>query len=271
MPINFPSSPISGNTYSFNGNLFIYNGYGWVLTVGTGSNGVQGSQGPQGPQGLQGITGSGTQGATGSQGSQGPQGPQGPQGITGSGTQGATGPQGPQGFQGPIGPNDALSSASNGATVSADVNTFSKALLVPANSYTTDDVPEFSMRVRRTTGATGNGNYTARVYWNVTPNISGTPALLGIAPTVLNTANSVYMSRNIAIVSATNSTTVTELGGAYASDFGTNANGSLARSPSNVVIDWTQNGYIVVAIQNGGGGGLGLLDTNYCDLIKIRK
>jgi hypothetical protein len=246
MPINFPSSPISGNTYSFNGNLFIYNGYGWALTVGTGSNGVQGSQGPQGPQGSQGTTG-----------------PQGPQGF-----QGATGPQG---FQGPIGPNDALSSASNGATVSADVNTFSKALLVPANSYTTNDVPEFSMRVRRITGATGNGNYIARVYWNVTPDISGTPLLLGIAPTVLSTNNSVYMSRNIAIVSATNSTTVTELGGAYASDFGTNANGSLARSPSNVAIDWTQNGYIVVAIQNGGGGGAGLLDTNYCDLIKIRK
>jgi hypothetical protein len=195
-------------------------------------------------------------GAQGATGPQGPQGEQGPQGVTGS-----------QGPQGAIGPNDTLSSASSGSVVTGTTNnTFSKALFVPANSYTIDDVPEVSARVRRVTGATGNGSYTARVYWNVTPDIAGTPLLLSIAPTVLNTANSVYFSRNVAIVSATNSTTVTELAGAYASDFGTNANGSLARAPSNVAIDWTQNGYIVVAIQFNSS-----LGSGYCELIKIRK
>jgi len=183
-------------------------------------------------------------------------GPQGPQGVTG-----------PQGFQGPIGPNDTLSSASNGVTVTGTtINTFSKALFVPANSYTIDDVPEVSARARRVTGATGNGSYTTRMYWNVTPDISGTPILLGSAPLVINANNSVYFSRNVAIVSATNSTTVTELLGNYASDFGTNANGSLPRSPSNVIVDWTQNGYIVIAIQFSSS-----LGSGYCDLIKIRK
>ena len=178
-----------------------------------------------------------------------------------------TAEKGPQGATGPTGFNSALSSASIGAVVTGTVNnTFSKALFVPANSYTIDDVPEVSARVRRVTGATGNGAYTARVYWNVTADIAGTPFLLAIAPTVLNTANSVYFSRNVAIVSATNSTTVTELAGAYASDFGTNANGSLARAPSNVAIDWTQNGYIVVAIQFNSS-----LGSGYCELIKIRK
>lgn len=167
-------------------------------------------------------------------------------------------------------PNPIYSSASSGSTVSAVVNTFSKALLVPANSYTTDDIPEVIFRVRRTTATTGNGNYIARVYWNVTPDIAGTPFLLGTAPTVLAANNSVLLSRNLAIANATNSTTVTDLAGAYASDFGTNANGSLVRAPSDVAIDWTQNGYIVVAIQNGGGGGVGLLDSNFCDLIRIR-
>jgi hypothetical protein len=159
-----------------------------------------------------------------------------------------------------------FSSAQSGSIVAGTVNnTFAKALFIPANSYKADDVPEISARVRRVTGAAGSGSYVTRMYWNVTPNIDGTPALLAVAPTVIAGNNSVYFSRNVAIVSATNNTTVTELGGAYASDFGTNANGSLARSPSDVAIDWTQDGYIVVAIQLNSSNGSG-----YCDLIRIR-
>ena len=76
------------------------------------------------------------------------------------------------------------------------------------------------------------------------------------------------MSRNLAIVNATNNTSVTIVTTAFATDFGTNASGVITTNPSNVAIDWTQTGYIVVAIQNTGATGLN--DQNYCDLIRIR-
>ena len=164
-------------------------------------------------------------------------------------------------------PQTIYSSASSGETVIGTTNnTFSKALFVPANSYTTDDVPEVLVRARRVTGTTGNGAYTTRLYWNTSPSISGSPVLLAVAPSVTNVNNSSFMSRNIAIVDATNLSNVTELLGTYSTDAGTNANGVIARAPSDVVIDWTQDGYLVVAIQFTSS-----LGSGYCNLIKISK
>jgi hypothetical protein len=52
--INFPSSPITGQPYTFNGSTWIYNGKAWVLNGTSGPQGEQGPQGDQGPQGEQG-------------------------------------------------------------------------------------------------------------------------------------------------------------------------------------------------------------------------
>ena len=144
--INFPSSPYTGQPYSFNGNTWIFNGYAWVLNnqsatgsqgpQGTGLTGPQGDLGPQGPAGTGGGgTGSGTQGPTGPQGFQGDQGPQGatgsigpqgatgsigPQGATGSqGLIGATGSQGDQGHQGATGSQGSI--GQQGATGSQGI------------------------------------------------------------------------------------------------------------------------------------------------------
>lgn len=166
-------------------------------------------------------------------------------------------------------PNPIYSSASSGTVVTnTNTNTFSKALLVSANSYTTDDIPEVLIRCRRVSGTTANNVYVARLYWNVTPDIDGTPTLLATAPSVVGGSNTLHMSRNLAIVNATNNTSVTIVTTAFATDFGTNATGVITTNPSNVAIDWTQTGYIVVAIQNTGTTGLN--DRNYCDLIRIR-
>jgi hypothetical protein len=177
------------------------------------------------------------------------------------GVSGSTGPAGPAG-----GGLKYFSSASSGETVIGTTNnTFTKALFVPANSYTTDDVPEVSVRARRVTGTTGNGAYTTRLYWNTSPSISGSPVLLAVAPSVTNINNSSFMSRNIAIVDATSLSNVTDLAGGYSTDSGTNGNGTIARAPSDVVVDWTQDGYLVVAITFTSS-----LGSAYCNLIRIR-
>jgi hypothetical protein len=218
MPINFPSSPISGNTYSFNGNLFIYNGYGWALTVGTGSNGVQGSQGPQGPQG---VTGS--------------QGPQGFQGVTGS--------QGNQGVQGPTGPGfNVFSSTSNGATVTGSLSvTISKSLLIPANSYQVDDAPEV---IYRTIRLTGTASWVARMYINTTASLTG--AVLITTPSAVGGGSFFQqVSRVLAIVSATNDTYIYPSSSGNTNDY--TVPGSL--QGQSVAIDWTQNNYVIVTSQ----------------------
>ena len=109
MPINFPNSPTSGQTYSYNSIIWSWNATvgAWerVFTGGASSAGTTGPTGPTGATGATGPTGSqgntGATGATGSQGNTGATGATGPQGNTGA--TGATGPQGNTGATGPVG------------------------------------------------------------------------------------------------------------------------------------------------------------------------
>jgi hypothetical protein len=69
MPIDFPTSPVTNDTYTFGSYTWQYNGYGWQL-LGNGVIGYTGSQGDLGYTGSQGYTGSASTviGYTGSKG-----------------------------------------------------------------------------------------------------------------------------------------------------------------------------------------------------------
>lgn len=86
MPINFPSAPTVGQTYTFENKSWQYNGTAWVSISTTPIQGVQG---------IQGISGGGGTGGSGTQGTQGIQGIQGSLGLQGwFGFQGIQGPSG---------------------------------------------------------------------------------------------------------------------------------------------------------------------------------
>jgi hypothetical protein len=57
MPIDFPTNPTSGQTYSYNSITWEYNGVAWDKQGGGGSVGPQGNTGATGPQGNTGDTG----------------------------------------------------------------------------------------------------------------------------------------------------------------------------------------------------------------------
>jgi collagen type VII alpha len=107
MPIDFPSSPSSGQTYSFNSILWSWNNSvgAWERIFNGGATGSTGYTGATGPTGATGATGAtGDTGPTGATGATGPTGATGATGPTGSiGVTGATGPQGNTGATGPVG------------------------------------------------------------------------------------------------------------------------------------------------------------------------
>jgi collagen type VII alpha len=107
MPIDFPSSPSSGQTYSFNSILWSWNNSvgAWERIFNGGATGSTGYTGATGPTGATGATGAtGDTGPTGATGATGPTGATGATGATGSiGVTGATGPQGNTGATGPVG------------------------------------------------------------------------------------------------------------------------------------------------------------------------
>jgi hypothetical protein len=84
MPLDFPSNPSSGQTYSYNSITWEYNGVAWDKQGGGGSIG------PQGNTGATGATG-----ATGPQGNTGATGPAGPAGAGGTYYYQLTAPTGP--------------------------------------------------------------------------------------------------------------------------------------------------------------------------------
>ena len=92
MALDFPSSPSTNDTYSFNGITWIWDGTAWYVNE-AGSGGGTGNTGPTGPTGSTGPTGptgpTGNTGPTGSTGATGNTGPTGANGATG-----ATGPVG---------------------------------------------------------------------------------------------------------------------------------------------------------------------------------
>jgi hypothetical protein len=159
-----------------------------------------------------------------------------------------------------LGLSRSLSNVQDGTIVTATLGiTASKSLLVPANTFLANDCPEIIVRVRRI-GTTHANSFQTRIYWNPTPDIIGNPILIGRGPNVATGSNTLYIARLLSIINATNNTSVSDVSVQNTTDFGITV-----PLPQNIAIDWTQNGYIVVAITN-----LSTSDQTCCDIIRIR-
>jgi hypothetical protein len=153
----------------------------------------------------------------------------------------------------------AISSCSNGTAITGTLlNTFTKALPIPANSRTANQAPQVDVNVEKTGTA---GNINVRLYWNTTPDIAGTPIFLGIMTAVAATRTQ-PMSRILAIEVANgtgNGTKVVFTGTASLTQWA-----SFTSAMSIAAIDWTAAGNIVVAASNGS-----ILDSTVCSMIKL--
>jgi hypothetical protein len=152
-----------------------------------------------------------------------------------------------------------ISSVGNGTAVTGViVNTYSKGLLIPANSRTANDVPLIECQVAKTGTA---GNVQVRLYWNTVNNITtGSPILLGTSPN--GAANWVSISRNLCIEVAAgggNGTKVAPNTVSLATSWGTST-----ALPNVLPIDWTQQGYLICAIL-----AVSAADSSVCNMLKL--
>lgn len=153
----------------------------------------------------------------------------------------------------PITTSGSITIATSGATINkqtiADgtaitgttVSTLTSSVLIPANTVTTGDILYIKTRVRKTGTA---GTLTTRMYVNTSAAIGG--SLIGTSAAAAATTLMFQYTRSLAVKSATNSESM-------AGNLNVNAddNSAVTTAVSANNIDWTQNQYIVIAVQNG--------------------
>jgi len=128
------------------------------------------------------------------------------------------------------------------ATHTGTANTVKYTQLIPANTFVAGDV----VRITYRTAKTGTANSMAlRIYANATPDLSGSPILLGShqnagAPSFLVN----QMIRHLAIKTANNNTEVY-----FAPGLGVPTDYGLYDLTSTAAVNWTQQQYIVFALQ----------------------
>lgn len=120
--------------------------------------------------------------------------------------------------------------------------TLMKSVLIPANTFTTNDIVKILNRAIR---STATGAATDYLYINATNSLTGA-TLIGIAQ---GTFSFFGMERSLYIKSSTNSETINSSGGAAGSEVAAGTNGS-----SSLNINWTTNQYIIAAFQNAAVG-----------------
>lgn len=126
------------------------------------------------------------------------------------------------------------------AVTGTTISSYTDSVLILANTVTTGDILYVKTRIRRTTAL---GTLTTRMYVNTSAAIGG--SLIGTsAPAGASTLYFQY-TRTLAVKSAVN--TETMAGNANINPDDTAL--TIAVSTNN--IDWTQNQYIIVAVQNG--------------------
>ena len=152
-----------------------------------------------------------------------------------------------------------ISSVGNGTTVTGVVvNTYSKGLLIPANSRVANDVVQIDFQVAKTGAA---GNIQLRFYWNTTNDLSGSPILLGTSPN--GAALWLAFSRLLSIEVANGTGNATKVAPTSVVTLATGY-GTSTTATSTVAIDWTANGYLICAILNSNAA-----DSSVCNMLKL--
>lgn len=127
------------------------------------------------------------------------------------------------------------------AVTGTTTSTLTASILIPANTVSVGDVIYVKTRIRKT-GVLGT--VTTRMYVNTSSAIGG--SLIATSATAVLTTLMFQFTRTLAVKTATNTETMAGNLNVNADD---NTGVTTAVSANN--IDWTQNQYLVVAVQNG--------------------
>jgi hypothetical protein len=127
------------------------------------------------------------------------------------------------------------------AVTGTTVGTLTSSILIPANTVSTGDIIYIKTRVRKTGTA---GTLVTRMYVNTSAAIGG--SLVGTSATAAATSLYFQYARTLAVKSSTNTETMAGNGNINPDD---NTSLTVAVSANN--IDWTQNQYLIVSVQNG--------------------
>ena len=127
------------------------------------------------------------------------------------------------------------------AVTGTTVSTFTSSVLIPANTVTTGDILYVKTRIRRTTAL---GTLTTRMYVNTSAAVGG--SLIGTSAPAGASALYFQYTRTLAVKSAVSTETM-----AGNANINPDDNTALTIAVSTNNIDWTQNQYIIVAVQNG--------------------
>jgi hypothetical protein len=127
------------------------------------------------------------------------------------------------------------------AVTGTTTSTLTASILIPANTIAVGDVIYVKTRIRKT-GVLGT--VTTRMYVNTSNAIGG--SLIATSATAVLTTLMFQFTRTLAVKTATNTETMAGNLNVNADD---NTGVTTAVSANN--IDWTQNQYIIVAVQNG--------------------
>lgn len=253
--IDFPNSPGTGQTYTFNGSVWYWNGSEWSGT-GTfpagpaGPAGPTGVTGPIGPAGNAGAEPTGQTGPLGPQGITGPAGANGIAGVTGpTGTTGPTGPTGSAGAQGPTGPQGPTGytllayTGGTGTAAGGPAGGIVYSFSVPGNTINAGNVVEIRCRLSKPSNVSATG--TVKAYVNTSSSLSGATL---IATGALNSAAQLqYMSLKRSLyVAGTTSTYVYPPTTSAAYD-AASASGALTPLSTN----WSQTQFFLIAAETG--------------------
>jgi hypothetical protein len=153
-----------------------------------------------------------------------------------------------------------ISSVGSGTAVTGvTVNTYSKGLLIPANTYNSGDVFQVDCSAQKT-GV--NNTLTMRIYANTVNSIAGSPILIATSSAAIASTRINYLNTIVA-VEVQNGT-----GNGSFSKPATSAGaivwGAWPAVQSTFAIDWTVDQYIVVAVQNGSAA-----DSSNCNMIYL--